>query len=95
MNDLISRQEAIDAVTYGLRRIFVNPRDVAEQMLNRVPSAQPERKHLSNREMIDFLTEQFSVSRTSAKEMLHGLMRWKAEDNFKKQFSGGINVTRR
>ncbi len=56
-----------------------------------LPSAQPERKKMSNKEWVDFLSEQFTVSRTSAREMLHGLMRWKAEDNFKKQFSGGRN----
>ena len=50
-----------------------------------------ERKKMSNKEWVDFLSEQFTVSRTSAREMLHGLMRWKAEDNFKKQFSGGRN----
>ena len=43
---------------------------------------------LTNREWIDFLTEQFNISRTSAKEMLHVMMSVKKEDNFKKQFSG-------
>lgn len=55
------------------------------------PPAQPEHKKMSNKEWVDFLSEQFAVSRTSAREMLHGLMRWKAEDNFKKQYSGGRN----
>ena len=45
-------------------------------------------KRLSNTEWIDFLSEQFDVSRTSAKEMLHAMMSVKREDNFKKQFSG-------
>lgn len=40
--DIISRQEAIDAVAEGLKRTFVEYRDVAEKMLNNVPSAQPE-----------------------------------------------------
>ena len=43
MDDLISRQAAIDAVAEGLKRTFVEYRDVAEKMLNKVPSAQPER----------------------------------------------------
>lgn len=43
---------------------------------------------LTNSEWIDFLAEQFDISRTSAKEMLHGMMSVKREDNFKKQFSG-------
>lgn len=48
-----------------------------------------ERKKMTNRELIGFLSEQFEVSRTSAKEMLHKLMMCKADDNFKKQISGG------
>ena len=47
------------------------------------------KKRLTNAEWKDFLSEQFGISRTSAAEMLHGMMRWKGEDNFKKQFSGG------
>ena len=43
---------------------------------------------LTNSEWIDFLVEQFDISRTSAKEMLHAMMSVKREDNFKKQFSG-------
>jgi hypothetical protein len=43
---------------------------------------------LTNSEWIDFLSEQFNISRTSAKEMLHTMMSVKKEDNFKKQFSG-------
>ena len=43
---------------------------------------------LTNSEWIDFLAEQFDISRTSAKEMLHAMMSVKREDNFKKQFSG-------
>ena len=43
---------------------------------------------LTNPEWIDFLAEQFDISRTSAKEMLHAMMSVKREDNFKKQFSG-------
>ena len=50
------------------------------------------RERLTNAEWVDFLSEQFAVSRTSAREMLHELMRCKAEDNFKKQYSGGRNL---
>ena len=42
--DLISRQAAIDAVAEGLKRTFIEYKDVAEKLLNEVPSAQPERK---------------------------------------------------
>jgi hypothetical protein len=44
-------------------------------------------KGLTNAEWIDFLSEQFDISRTSAKEMLHAMMSVKKEDNFKKQFN--------
>lgn len=47
-----------------------------------------EQGRLTNSEWIDFLTKQFDISRTSAKEMLHAMMSVKKEDNFKKQFSG-------
>jgi hypothetical protein len=33
------------------------------------------------------LAKQFGISKTSAKEMLHGMMRWKSEDNFKRTFN--------
>jgi len=42
---------------------------------------------LSNREWKEFLAEQFGVSKTTAKEMLHSMMRWKKEDNFKRTFN--------
>ena len=80
MSDMISRQEAIAVA--DVKKVTVE----VVKGLKRLPSAQPERKRMSNKEWIDFLSEQFDVSRTSAREMLHGLMKWKAEDNFKKQF---------
>ena len=42
MSDLISRQAAIDAVDEALTRVFVEHRDVAEKVINKIPSAQPE-----------------------------------------------------
>lgn len=47
---------------------------------------------MSNRKWIDFLVEQFDISRTSARDMLHVMMKVKKEDNFKKQFSGRKKV---
>ena len=47
------------------------------------------RERLTNAEWVDFLSEQFNISRTSAKEMLHIMMSVKKEDNFKKLFSQG------
>lgn len=43
---------------------------------------------LTNSEWIDFLSKQFDISRTSAREMLHVMMLVKREDTFKKQFNG-------
>lgn len=44
MNDLISRQAAIDAVAKNLKGLFIEYEDVAEKIINKVPSAQPEQK---------------------------------------------------
>jgi len=44
---MIYLDDAIDAVAEGLKRTFVEYRDVAEKMLNKVPSAQPETKPIS------------------------------------------------
>lgn len=49
---------------------------------------EPKTGQMTNSEWIEFLSKQFDISRTSAKEMLHGMMSVKKEDNFKKQFSG-------
>lgn len=98
MSDLIDRQATLDAFglsektrKYGGDHSGYDTMMLYEiqDVLEGLPSAQPERKKLSNREWIDFLVEQFNVSRTSAKSMLHCLMQGKREDNFKKQFSGG------
>ena len=42
MDDLISRQAAIDTVDEALTRVLVEHRDIAEKMINKIPSAQPE-----------------------------------------------------
>ena len=41
---------------------------------------------MSNKEWKEFLSVQFGVSKTTAKNMLHDMMRWKKEDNFKRLF---------
>ena len=94
MDDLISRQGAIDAVMNTEPLFFdfdtLEPcqktKDVVKA-INDLPSAQPERTRMSNKEWIDFLVVQFDISRTSAKEMLHGMMKMKKEDNFKRDFN--------
>ena len=101
MADLIDRQAAIDAVRqlkvdendYSdlYHDGYVDGVYDAEDSIKAVPSAQPGAgqsvKRLTNKEWIDFLSEQFDISRTSAREMLHGMMQWKKEDNFKKTFN--------
>ena len=77
---------ALKSKAFGKRGGLVHTADI-----DVMPTIEPDRKKMSNKEWVDFLSEQFTVSRTSAREMLHGLMRWKAEDNFKKQFNGGKN----
>lgn len=62
---------------------FAGNHSVLKSLINMQPNIK-----LTNSEWIDFLSEQFEVSRTSAKEMLHAMMSVKREDNFKKQFSG-------
>ncbi len=54
MNDLISRQAAIDAVADGLKRVFVENRDVAEILLKSVPSSQPDIKQAAKL-LLDFI----------------------------------------
>ena len=46
-----------------------------------------EKEKFTNVQWIDFLSDKFNVSRTTAKEMLHALMILKKEDNLKKQFN--------
>ena len=42
MNDSISRQAAIDAMSKTLERVFPEHRQIAEKCLNALPSAQPD-----------------------------------------------------
>lgn len=69
------------------RHLVILTREFYDEMKRTLQSVQPER--MTNRQWVDFLSAQFDISRTSAKEMLHGMMRWKKEDNFKKMFNGG------
>lgn len=41
-------------------------------------------RKMTNKEWIDFLVQQFDVSRSTARNMLHGLMKMKKYDNFRK-----------
>ena len=94
-DDCISRQ-AVDELS---KELVHTTRDKADFLCNfweglqKLPPVTPKEKtgheKLTNHEWIDILTEQFDISRTSAKEMLHAMMSVKKEDNFKKQFSQG------
>lgn len=42
MDELISRQAAIDAVSDALKGVFVEHLDIAEKLLDKLPSAQPD-----------------------------------------------------
>lgn len=42
---------------------------------------------MRNQEWIDLLSKEFNVSRTSARDMLHALMKIKRYDNFKRIFN--------
>ena len=65
-----------------------NPVSICEEIAE-APTINPERKKMSNKEWVDFLSDQFRISRTSARNMLHGMLKWKEWDNFKSQYSGG------
>lgn len=69
---------------------FAGTRRNLKALINMQPNIK-----LTNSEWIDFLAEQFDISRTSAKEMLHAMISVKKEDNFKKQFSGRKEGTKR
>lgn len=91
--DCISREEAINCVTSNEFRY-----KIVEDIKTLPPPVTPlPKRHekLTNHEWIDFLSEQFDISRTSAKEMLHAMMSVKKEDNFKKQFSQGFSQDRK
>lgn len=62
---------------------FAGSHSALKALINMQPNIK-----LTNSEWIDFLSKQFDISRTSAKEMLHTMMLVKREDNLKKQFSG-------
>ena len=91
----MTREEAIKIFNTVL---FVGkcdaPKEELEECLKMAIEALEEPKvknmeRLTNAEWVDFLSEQFNISRTSAKEMLHVMMSVKKEDNFKKLFSQG------
>lgn len=94
--DCISRESAIHAILKeyayyehnNMRRYFADQiKQTCTDLLSELPNIKPNIK-LTNSEWIDFLSKQFDISRTSAKEMLHAMMSVKREDNLKKQFSG-------
>lgn len=95
-DELITKEQAIKQIQkYGVGCFDADdfiPEQAERFVISRLkelPPIKPEMSQkLTNSEWIDFLSEQFDISRTSAKEMLHVMMSVKREDNFKKQFSG-------
>ena len=77
------RNRAKDCPMPATRRMY----EIATEALEE-PKAENMKK-LTNAEWKDFLSEQFGISKASAREMLHGMMSVKREDNFKKQFNQG------
>ena len=89
--DRIKALPTVDAVPVGAYKQVRWERDIAIGQLRELGYELGERVthrgKLTNREWVDFLVKQFDISRTSAKEMLHGMMQIKKEDNFKKEFN--------
>ena len=77
------RNRAKDCPMPATRRMY----EIATEALEE-PKAE-NMKRLTNAEWKDFLSVQFGISKASAREMLHGMMSVKREDNFKKQFNQG------
>ena len=77
------RNRAKDCPMPATRRMY----EIAAEALEEPKSENM--KRLTNAEWKDFLSEQFGISKSSAREMLHGMMSVKKEDNFKKQFNQG------
>lgn len=84
--DRIKALPTVDAVPVGAYKQVRWERDIAIGQLRELGYELGEkvthRGKLTNREWVDFLVKQFDISRTSAKEMLHGMMQMKKEDNF-------------
>jgi hypothetical protein len=76
------RNRANNCPMPATRRMY----EIATEALEELKAKNTEK--LTSAEWKDFLSEQFGISKTSAKEMLHVMMLVKKEDNFKKQFSG-------
>lgn len=68
-------------------------RKLNDEYLSYIGKREPEKTSkgnvkLNNSEWVDLLSDQFNVSRNSAKNMLHFMMIIKKRDNFNKQFCG-------
>ena len=78
MNDLISRQAAIEAMSESLKRVFPEHRQIAEKCLNVLPSAQPEQRWIPCSER---LPEERGFYLTTTKDKAVYCDYWN-EDNF-------------
>ena len=69
MDDCISRQAAIDAVADELKGIFVEYRDIAEKMIGKLPSAQPDDRLAKIAELVEGTIDHFD--RDDAMDLLY------------------------
>ena len=87
----MTREEAIHFAECLKKNWTINFADMEEfcdMAIEALPSADTDRPtRLTNAEWKDFLSESFGISKSSAREMLHGMMSVKREDNFKKRFN--------
>ena len=67
MDDTISRQAAIEAMSESLKRVFPEHRQIAEKCLNVLPSAQPDR------ELIEQLRWERDIAIQQLKDLGYGL----------------------
>ncbi len=92
-NPIWDEEEVYDAMTMAivaLNNVTDKQNDVVESKNDAINCSEilNGSSKLTNKEWVDFLSKQFAISRTSAKEMLHVMMSVKKNDNLKKQFCG-------
>ena len=77
MDDLISRGEAIDAVSDAFKGVFVEHEDIAKKLLGKLPSAQPE-------PLTDDDFETIRIHLNAFKEKLCNQQRWKEAEQYQR-----------
>lgn len=75
--DLISRKDAIEAMSESLKRVFPEHRQIAEKCLKALPSAQPER-------LTDDDFETIRIHLSAFKERLCNQRRWEEAEEYQR-----------